>query len=105
MRRNGQLTQKMRLLRRVWIMASIASSRETADELGSSGRMGRALAAEKHLTPEDLANRVRVPLATVYQWNSRGGGPRFMRVGKHVRYKIADVEAWEETLYVNHDAD
>ncbi|MFI6801578.1 helix-turn-helix transcriptional regulator [Streptosporangium canum] len=57
--------------------------------------------AEKHLTPDDLALRVSVPLATVYQWNSRGNGPRFMKVGKHVRYKIADVVAWEESLYVD----
>jgi excisionase family DNA binding protein len=55
--------------------------------------------AEKHLTPEDLAERVGVPVSTVYQWNSRGGGPRFMRVGRYVRYKIADVSAWEESLY------
>ncbi|MBB5140022.1 excisionase family DNA binding protein [Thermocatellispora tengchongensis] len=55
--------------------------------------------AEKHLTPEDLAERLGVPKATVYAWNSRGGGPRFMRFGKHVRYKIADVEAWENRQY------
>jgi excisionase family DNA binding protein len=57
------------------------------------------MVAEKHLTPEDLAERVRVPVSTVYQWNSRGGGPRFMRVGRYVRYKIADVNVWEESLY------
>ncbi|MFB4284813.1 helix-turn-helix transcriptional regulator [Nonomuraea sp. MTCD27] len=55
--------------------------------------------AEKHLTPDDLAERVGVPVGTVYHWNSRGGGPRFMKIGKYVRYKIADVTAWEESLY------
>ncbi len=57
--------------------------------------------AEKHLTPGDLALRVGVPIGTVYQWNSRGGGPRFMKIGKYVRYKMADVAAWEESQYVD----
>ncbi len=56
--------------------------------------------AAKHLSPEDLADRLGVSIATVYAWNSRGGGPRFMKFGKHVRYKIADVEAWEDKHYV-----
>ena len=56
--------------------------------------------ANKHLSPEGLADRLGVPLWTVYAWNSRGGGPRFMKFGKHVRYKIADVEAWEDGHYI-----
>jgi excisionase family DNA binding protein len=55
---------------------------------------------DKRLSPEDLAERLGVPLATVYAWNSLGGGPRFMKFGKHVRYKLADVEAWENAHYV-----
>lgn len=50
----------------------------------------------RHLTPEDLAEREGVPVATIYQWNYRGGGPAFIKVGKHVRYRIEDVMAWEE---------
>lgn len=47
------------------------------------------------LTPEDLAKREQVPLSTVYRWNSEGTGPRRIKVGKHVRYRLEDVEAWE----------
>ncbi|GIH46140.1 hypothetical protein Mro03_13190 [Microbispora rosea subsp. rosea] len=36
----------------------------------------------------------------VYAWNSRGGGPRFMKLGKHVRHKVAEVEAREHQHYV-----
>ena len=46
--------------------------------------------------PEWLAERLGVPVATVYQWNSRGIGPKRIRVGKHIRYRVADVEAWIE---------
>jgi excisionase family DNA binding protein len=44
--------------------------------------------------PEWLAEYVGVPLATVYQWNSRGTGPRRMQVGKYVRYRQSDVDKW-----------
>ncbi len=55
----------------------------------------RENAVPQHLSPEDLARREQVPLATVYRWNSEGTGPRRLRLGKHVRYRLSDVEAWE----------
>lgn len=57
--------------------------------------------ADKHLTIRDLAERYGVPVATVYQWNSRGEGPPRMRIGGHVRYRLADVERWETSRYVD----
>lgn len=51
--------------------------------------------AEKHLTIDEFAERVNVPLATVYQWNSRGVGPRYLKIGRHVRYRLKDVVEWE----------
>lgn len=53
-----------------------------------------------HLSPEDLARREGVPLETVYLWNRKGSGPRYMRVGRHVRYRLADVISWEESRIV-----
>jgi excisionase family DNA binding protein len=54
---------------------------------------------EKHLTIADLAEREGVPVTTIYQWNSRGDGPRYLKIGRHVRYRLADVLAWENTRY------
>ncbi len=48
------------------------------------------------MTVEDVATYLAVPIASVYAWNYRGTGPRRMRVGKHVRYRQADVDAWLE---------
>lgn len=56
--------------------------------------------AERHLTITDLAEREGVPIRTVYDWNSRGCGPRFMKIGRHVRYKLTDVVTWENSRYV-----
>lgn len=53
---------------------------------------------EKMLSPGELAEGLGVPIATVYQRNHNRTGPPFCRVGKHVRYRTADVDAWLEQL-------
>jgi predicted site-specific integrase-resolvase len=57
--------------------------------------MGKA----KHLTPEELAERVGVKPCTLAMWRVRGTGPRFIKFGTsqqaRVRYSEAEVEAWE----------
>lgn len=45
-------------------------------------------------TPEQVAEFLGVPVATLYQWRHRGSGPRASRVGRHIRYRWADVERW-----------
>ncbi|MGW1137614.1 helix-turn-helix transcriptional regulator [Streptomyces zhihengii] len=45
-------------------------------------------------SPDELATRLGVPVKTVYAWNHKGTGPRFVRVGRHVRYRPEEVEAW-----------
>ena len=57
--------------------------------------------AERHLSMQDLADREGVSLAAVRLWRTKGYGPRGMKIGKYVRYRLADVQAWEESL-VNH---
>lgn len=45
---------------------------------------------------EALAEELGVPVRTIYAWRSRGLGPRGYKIGKHVRFRRADVEAWLE---------
>ena len=33
--------------------------------------------------------------ATLRNWRVIGKGPRFIRVGRNVRYRLADIIAWE----------
>ncbi len=47
-------------------------------------------------SPQGLADYLGVPVATVYRWRHRHEGPRGLRVGRHVRFRRADVEAWLE---------
>lgn len=51
---------------------------------------------ERHLSPQELADRLRVPLSSIYGWRAQHKGPRGMRCGKHVRYRISDILEWEQ---------
>ncbi len=41
---------------------------------------------EELLTVQQLAELLKVLVATVYRWRHRGEGPRGIRVGRYVRY-------------------
>jgi excisionase family DNA binding protein len=49
---------------------------------------------DKLLTLAEVAEALGVPVATLYQWRYKGTGPRGIRVGRHVRYRATDIEAW-----------
>lgn len=51
-------------------------------------------AAEPLVTQAELAEYLGIPEATLEQWRSRGGGPDFVRAGRHVRYRLSEVNAW-----------
>lgn len=57
--------------------------------------------AESYLTVGDMVDRYGVPAKTVYDWNSKGTGPRYMKIGRHVRYKLSDVLTWENAQYAD----
>jgi excisionase family DNA binding protein len=50
----------------------------------------------KLLTIDDLSAYLGVPKNTLYQWRSKGYGPGGIRMGKYVRYRPEDVDAWIE---------
>ena len=51
---------------------------------------------ENHLlTPEDLSARWNITLATLSQWRWNGRGPRFVKMGKGIRYRLSDIERFE----------
>ena len=51
--------------------------------------------ASTFLSKQDLADRYGVPVATVSRWVHYGTGPRSLKIGKHRRFRLADVIAWE----------
>ena len=48
------------------------------------------------LTMQEVADVVRVPVATLRYWRHLGTGPRSFRIGRSVRYWHNDVAHWLE---------
>jgi len=46
------------------------------------------------MTSEEVAEYLRVPVPTLYQWRHKGAGPKAARVGRWLRYKRDDVDRW-----------
>jgi hypothetical protein len=49
----------------------------------------------RHLNQIELAQRWHVSPRTLERWRCFGGGPRFMKLGGRVAYRLEDVEAFE----------
>jgi hypothetical protein len=56
------------------------------------------------LTPEQLSLRLAVPIATLAFWRATNQGPRFLKIGRHVRYDTKDVNYWLLSLRGGSDA-
>lgn len=59
-------------------------------------------ADERWLSRQQLADRYGLPVKTPAQWASKGTGPRYAKIGRHVRYRLSDVIAWEEQRFESH---
>ena len=51
---------------------------------------------DRWMTPEEVAERLQVPRATLYAWRYKQTGPAAVRVGRHLRYRLRDLERWEQ---------
>jgi excisionase family DNA binding protein len=49
------------------------------------------------LTPTELATESGIPPRTLSQWRYIGTGPAYLKLGRHVRYRREDVDAWLES--------
>jgi excisionase family DNA binding protein len=48
---------------------------------------------EKLLTAQEVADLLGVPIRSLYDWGPKRRPPA-ARVGKHLRFRAADVERW-----------
>lgn len=49
---------------------------------------------DRLLSTGEVAAFLTVPVATLYQWRHQGIGPRGIRVGRHLRYRRQELDAW-----------
>jgi len=81
------------------IESRVPKERRRLDEIAPRSRKTPKLdagpgTARQLLSPDELASYLGVPRATVYRWRSRREGPCGIRVGRHVRYRLEEVERW-----------
>ena len=43
---------------------------------------------------QQLAEYLDVPVKTLYAWRYRREGPPAFRVGRHLRYRLSDIQRW-----------
>lgn len=58
--------------------------------------MNASTAAEHDTTHDEteLAARFRISVKTVQKWRQTTHGPAFIKVGRLVRYRESDIQAW-----------
>ena len=49
---------------------------------------------DRLMTTSEVAEYLVVPVTTLYRWRQTGEGPRALRIGKHLRYRVEDLHAW-----------
>ena len=63
---------------------------------------GALIVTTEHKTrlwgPAEVSEYLGISVNTLYQWRTRNYGPPARRVGRHLRYRPADVVAWFESL-------
>lgn len=52
---------------------------------------------EPLMSIDDLAEYLGVPVTTIYDWRVSGKGPCAIKVGRHLKFAVADVRAWLDT--------
>ncbi len=54
------------------------------------------------LTTEEAAGHLGFEPETLEAWRSRRTGPAFIKMGKHVRYRLRDLIAYEDRMRIEH---
>lgn len=61
-----------------------------------STELERARMSACHLNQAQLAARWGVSPRTLERWRWRGQGPRFLKLGGRVAYRLSDIELFEQ---------
>lgn len=46
------------------------------------------------LSPEEAARRVGLEASTLANYRWSGRGPRYLKLGRTIRYRLVDIERW-----------
>ena len=81
----------------------MASTARPHGEVGL-GLSFTGVASKRTLTDVEVAARLGVSRFTVRSWRLKGQGPRFLKMGRAVRYRNEDVDDYERQALVETQA-
>lgn len=55
------------------------------------------MSTDRLMGPAELAEYLGIPQKTLYMWRTRSEGPVASKIGKHLRWQRADVDAFVES--------
>ena len=55
---------------------------------------------EELLIPQEGADKLKVDVQLLNQWRSARKGPKFLKLGRFVRYKASDLKEWLDSRAV-----
>ncbi len=71
--------------------------RSKVSDLGNSTRNNPTF-EDRLIGEKEVADLLSLGLSTVQQWRVKGKGPKFLRLGRLVRYRTSDVLDYIESL-------
>ena len=54
----------------------------------------------QYLTQDQLSEFLLIPTRTLEKWRLAESGPPYIKIARHVRYRVESVEAWLQTMKV-----
>lgn len=97
-RRSTKLRRIFLYLQRVRLGAFRDRSGSLAYLTGMSETSNAYPSLEPVLTTSELAAHLRVPVQTIHDLRHAHRGPRGFRVGREMRYRLSEVQAWVEAM-------
>jgi excisionase family DNA binding protein len=70
---------------------------------GADSERPRLELIEQVLSLTELCAHLQVSAQTIYDLRSQGRGPRGFRVGRELRFRISEIEAWLERMEQDDD--
>ena len=65
--------------------------------------MQQTISVTDVLTELEAASRLGVSISGLRKWRNGGTGPKFVRLGRLIRYRVRDLEIWLNDRTVSSD--
>lgn len=62
--------------------------------MSQTAKKSRDIWSDPLLTVEETSEYLKIPVKTLYQWKYKNVGPQPLRVGRYLRYRQSEVDAW-----------